>query len=45
MSSQGAAQGSTFQFTLPAAEAHAVRAAVVKPADEDPIVRRLRELI
>lgn len=45
VSSPGAAQGSTFRFTLPAAEAHAVRAAVVKPADEDPIVRRLRELI
>jgi len=45
VSSPGPAQGSTFRFTLPASEAHAVRAAAVKPADEDPIVRRLRELI
>ena len=45
VSSPGAAQGSTFRFTLPTAEAHAVRAPVAKPADEDPIVRRLRELI
>ncbi|MEK6975842.1 MAG: ATP-binding protein [Candidatus Thermoplasmatota archaeon] len=45
VSSTGPGQGSTFRFTLPAAEAHAVRVAAVKPADEDPIVRRLRELI
>ena len=45
VSSPGPGQGSTFKFTLPAAEAQAVSVRVVPPADEDPIVRRLRELI
>lgn len=43
--SSGPGQGSTFTFTLPTAEAQVARAAPVRAADEDPIVRRLRELI
>ncbi len=45
VSSSGPGQGSTFRFTLPSAEALPARPPVAKPADEDPLVRRLRELI
>jgi PAS domain S-box-containing protein len=47
VSSAGPGLGSTFRFTLPTAQAQAaaVRPEVAKPADQDPLVRRLRELI